>query len=287
VHPKVRTLLEHRAGSLELPIQGYRAYSENDAERIAKSHEELQHLAPAGLGPFFNLAKGHKEDVEQGGKNRTLLVKEARRLMGEYASHVHTLRNIEKETTKGSGVYLVLRDGFVMSPDFKSKYKKIVAEAPKDWDFLFLRTGPSKNTPVRCEDKVRATTQLYEMRRPVTTPDGLGKFYNGIDGYVVRRQSLPKILKLIKHAKAAPLSELLMSVHTEEKERQKDGKINYKVEGIYSYVINERMIEKVDLPKPVAPKKNPGSQIVGNATGIVPPTKGPKINLMKKDEKKK
>merc|ERR1719321_2497396 len=158
-----------------------------------------------------------------------------------------------------------------MTSDFKSKYKQILSQAPKDWDIFLLRTGPSRASPVRCEDMVGTTAQIYEMRRPVTTPDGLGKYYNGIEGYVVRRQSIPKILKLLKHAKAAPLSELLMSVHTEEKERQKDGKINYKVEGIYSYTINEPLLQKVEVPRPAPPPPPTQIKAAGNKTaGAVP-----------------
>merc|ERR1719359_2463282 len=57
VPAKVHQLLEHRAASLEIAIEGYKAMGEGDADRIVKSHEELSHLAPQGLGPFFQLAK--------------------------------------------------------------------------------------------------------------------------------------------------------------------------------------------------------------------------------------
>eukprot|EP00746_Dinoflagellata_sp_MGD_P150377 gnl/MRDRNA2_/MRDRNA2_82276_c0_seq1.p1 gnl/MRDRNA2_/MRDRNA2_82276_c0~~gnl/MRDRNA2_/MRDRNA2_82276_c0_seq1.p1 ORF type:complete len:403 (-),score=105.95 gnl/MRDRNA2_/MRDRNA2_82276_c0_seq1:52-1260(-) len=245
---KVKQLLEHRAGSLEIEVSGYRQFTEGDAERVAKNHEELQHLAPAGLGPFFQEARTADK------KKPALIVKAAQKALAEYASHVRVLRDIEKSSTKGSGVYVVLKEGFVMAQNFKSQYRKVLNEAPKDWDVLFLSTGPSKNHMTRCEDKI-AGLNLYEMRRPVTTPDGIEKFYaGGIDGYIVRKQSLPKILSMLRHTKAAPLNELLMSVHTEEKERLSNGKINYKVEGIYSYMVTDKMLDTVALPKAPAPQ---------------------------------
>jgi len=160
-----------------------------------------------------------------------------------------------------------------MSPNFKSLYKKVVSQAPKDWDILFLQQGKSK---VRCEDKI-LSSNLYEMRRPVTTPDGLNKFYNGIDAYIVRKQSLPKILKMFNHNKAAPLSELLMSVHTEEKERMSNGKINYKVDGIYSYMVNEAMLAAAPVEvKKVAPKAPTNQTIVNVKDKTVEKKEDPK-----------
>eukprot|EP00746_Dinoflagellata_sp_MGD_P003847 gnl/MRDRNA2_/MRDRNA2_107455_c0_seq1.p1 gnl/MRDRNA2_/MRDRNA2_107455_c0~~gnl/MRDRNA2_/MRDRNA2_107455_c0_seq1.p1 ORF type:complete len:395 (+),score=126.85 gnl/MRDRNA2_/MRDRNA2_107455_c0_seq1:75-1259(+) len=250
VPEKVKSLLEHRAGSLEIQINGYRQFTEGDAERLVKNHEEVAHIAPQGLGPFFQDARVTHE------KKPALIVKAAQKSLAEYASQIRVLKDIEKSSTKGSGVYLILKEGFVMAPNFKSQFKKLVNEAPKDWDMLFLRTGQSKAYSVRCEDAIPGTN-IYEMRRPVTTADGTDKFYNGIDGYVIRRQSVAKVLKLLKNSKAAPLNELLMSVHTEEKERQKDGKVNYKVEGIYSYMVTDSLLQTVALPKPAAPKPPP------------------------------
>jgi hypothetical protein len=244
---RVKQLLEHRAGSLEIAVTAYRQFTEGDAERVSKNHEELAHLAPAGLGPYFQEARASDK------KKPSLIVKAAQKALAEYASHVRVLREIEKTSTKGSGVYLVLRDGFVMSQGFKSQFKKLTNEGPKDWDILFLGTGPSTKHLTRCEDKVEGMN-LYEMRRPVTTADGNSKFYTGgIDGYVVRKQSIPKILRMLRHTKAAPLQELLMSVHSEEKVRQSDGKINYKVEGIYSYVVTDKMLDIVSAPRAPAP----------------------------------
>lgn len=158
VPQKVHTMLEHRTGSLNIAIEGYRMYAESDADRLIKNKEDLSHLAPEGMGPFFMLAKDDarkKKNVNATENvNKTKLIREAKRAVAEYASHVHLLKDIEKSSPKGSGVYLILQEGFVMSPTFKQQWKKVVAEAPKDWDILFLRTGPSTKSPVRCEDKV-------------------------------------------------------------------------------------------------------------------------------------
>jgi len=84
VPQKIKGLLEHRAGSLEVEIKGYRQFSEGDAEGLFKNHEELLHLAPEGLGPFLLMAKNKT------GTNK-LLSKEPRRALAEYASHVRAL----------------------------------------------------------------------------------------------------------------------------------------------------------------------------------------------------
>merc|ERR1719181_1149519 len=134
--------------------------------------------------------------MSTGKKAPSLMVKANQKLVAEYATHVRVLRDIEKSSTKGSGVYMVLREGFVPSTGFKSLYKKAVNQAPKDWDILFLRTGPSKNVGTRCEDKI-AGLNMYEMRRPSRSADGNTKFYQGIDAYVIRRQSISKVLQYL------------------------------------------------------------------------------------------
>merc|ERR1719161_1670877 len=151
---------------------------------------------------------------------------------------------------------MVLRDGFVPVANFKSQYKHALNNAPKDWDIIFLRTG-AKGVAVRCEDKI-AGTNMYEMRRPVRSADGNTKFYQGIDGYIIRKQSIGKVLKFLRNEKAAPLSELLMSVHTEEKNRLSKGKTEYKVDGIYSYMLTDKMLEQIQIqrPKPVQVKQD-------------------------------
>lgn len=253
VHPKVKQLLEHRMGSLTAEITAYRQFTEGDAERLLKNHEEVEHLAPSGLGPLYQEMKA----AESKKKTPSLMVKTAQKSFAEYASHVRVLRDIEKSSTKGSGIYMILREGMIISPNFKTLFKKTLASAPKDWDILFMRKGAQAKNPVRCEDKTPDSTNIYEMRRPVRTPDGSSKFYQGIDGYVIRKQSIGKVLKMLRNSKAGPLSELLMSVHTEEKSRRADGKTDYKVDGIYSYMVVDQLLDTVAIPqapKPAPPK---------------------------------
>jgi hypothetical protein len=249
VPKNIKAVLEHRMGSLDIEINAYRQLSEGDADHLLKNHEEVAHIAPAGLGPIFQDTR----TMSTGKKAPSLMVKANQKLVAEYATHVRVLRDIERSSTKGSGVYMVLREGFVPAVNFKSQYKHILNTAPKDWDILFLRTGASKNVAVRCEDKI-AGTNVYEMRRPVRSADGNTKFYQGIDGYVIRKQSISKVLKMLRHEKAGPLSELLMSVHTEEKNRLSNGKTEYKVDGIYSYMLTDSLLTQVMGPRPQAPK---------------------------------
>jgi len=251
VPEKIKKVLVHRSGALNMEIKGYREYSPLDGERLAGNKDELEHLAPSGLGPFFSKAKAGKPKAWEGKDAKPKAGdREAKKALAEYATHVRVLREIEKSSTKGSGVYMVLKDGLVMAPNFVSQYKKVLDTVPKDWDVLFLRTGPTKNNPVRCEDRIAGMgPNIYEMRHPVMTPDGHEKFYSNIDAYIVRKQSIGKILKMLHEEKAAPLPELMMSVHEEKKERTKSGKVNYKASGIYSYEVTDSMLAVMKLPK--------------------------------------
>merc|ERR1719207_137637 len=95
--------------------------------------------------------------------------------------------------------------------DFKGKLSKVIERVPKDFDLITLHEEGSM--AVRCEDKV--ADKVYEMRRPIRTPDGKGEYYRGIEAYIVRKQSIPKILNEWKMLKADALDTMLMSVHTE------------------------------------------------------------------------
>lgn len=273
VPEKVMKLLDHRLETKDIQILPYRQYDTEDAARVLVSHdhEELNHIAPAGLSPLFQEGKPPAEPKEPKPSKHNLKAKNhtkpkapkpspnlkvAQKGFAEYASQVRLLRDLEKTTTKGSGMYLVLKEGFILSTSFKSAFKKVLQTAPKDWDVLLLHAGASKDYHVRCQDKIDSESgiKMYETRRPITLPEGQGQFYEGLDGYVIRRQSIPRVLSLLHSSKAAPLTELLMSVHSEEKERNSDGKTNYKVDGIYSYTVAEKLLEKIEVPKPPMPK---------------------------------
>merc|ERR1719281_1247588 len=112
--------------------------------------------------------------------------------VGVYLSHARLLKKIAEEHQNATNeMYLILEDDAIVQPDWHSKFMKVLATAPKDWDMLRIGYGTDAN--MRCEDKVN--NDWYENRGPTRTKGNDKAFYAGNTAYLVRPQTIPAILK--------------------------------------------------------------------------------------------
>lgn len=215
----IRSNLEVRTN---LKVQGFQALDSAKAKKLAENKNDIKKVTPLGLGKLFE--KVSEESAEQSQYKTSSTMK-----LAEFFTQQKLLSSIE---ARPDGLVLVLQDGTMVEQNFQEKFAELIARVPKDFDVITLHDDSSM--ALRCEDRV--ADKVYEMRRPIRTPDGKGEYYRGVEAYIVRKQSIPKILNEWKMLKADALDTMLMSVHTEAAEKNNaNGKMLYTSTGIYSY----------------------------------------------------
>jgi len=125
--------------------------------------------------------------------------------VGVYLSHAKLLKNIYQNWqvtarkanecrdcgNANNEMYLILEDDAILIPDWHHDLMNILPDVPKDWDMLRIGYGTDSN--LRCEDKINHF--IYENRGPTRNQANDKGFYAGNTAYLVRPQSVPKILK--------------------------------------------------------------------------------------------